>query len=117
MGAPAAGTRAAPPQAPADQGGPGRTTVPDRVLAKIARRAAAEAGAAGKASETRARVRRSVAGVSVAVSVALPYPGGVLDAGRAVRDRVAQRLREYAGETVLRVDVEVASLAVRRTTR
>ncbi|MFW5418796.1 hypothetical protein J0910_19465 [Nocardiopsis sp. CNT-189] len=114
MSAAPAGARTAPPPGPADAGGPGRTTVPDRVLAKIARRAAVEAGAVGRGSGTGVRVRRSGTGVSVAVSVALPYPGGVLGAARAVRDRVARRLREYAGAEVLRVDVEVASLAVRR---
>ncbi|MCT4354974.1 hypothetical protein M5362_17735 [Streptomyces sp. Je 1-79] len=99
--------------------GRGATTIADRVVAKIAARAAREAigrvppGASGPQASV--VVQRDSARVSV--SLELGYPA---DLGRqclAVRSRVIHRVRELAGMEVPEVAVHVERLHSPRTAR
>ncbi|MGY1453083.1 hypothetical protein [Streptomyces sp. SS8] len=101
----------------------GATRVADRVVAKIAARAAREAldedpGAprAGKEPRAKVAVRRPAdrngpnGEARVLVAVELPYPCDIGARCGSVRRRVASRVRELAGMAVRQVTVEVTRL-------
>ncbi|MFD3946056.1 hypothetical protein [Streptomyces sp. NPDC058579] len=99
--------------------GRGATTIADRVVAKIAARAAREALDAvppgGSAPHASVVVLRDTARVSVTLELAYPS-----DLGRqcgAVRGRVMSRVRELAGMEVPEVAVHVERLHSPRTAR
>ncbi|MEU6881155.1 hypothetical protein [Streptomyces sp. NPDC046712] len=107
---------AADPVGPA---GRGATTIADRVVAKIAARAAREAVEAvppgGSKPHASVVVQRDIARVSV--SLELGYP---VDLGRqcgAVRSHVMRRVRELVGMEVPEVTVHVERLHSPRTAR
>ncbi|GAA3649067.1 hypothetical protein L7D48_20950 [Streptomyces sp. S1A] len=104
----------------------GATRIADRVVAKIAARAAREAldedpgasGAprAGKDPRAKVAVRRPAdrngpnGEARVVVAVELPYPCDIGARCGSVRRRVASRVRELAGMAVRQVTVEVTRL-------
>ncbi|MFB7373944.1 Asp23/Gls24 family envelope stress response protein [Streptomyces sp. NPDC056222] len=107
---------AADPVGPA---GRGATTIADRVVAKIAARAAREAldrvPPGGSPPHASVVVQRDIARVSV--SLELGYP---VDLGRqcgAVRSHVMRRVRELAGMEVPEVAIHVERLHSPRTER
>ena len=107
--------------APVDPGNRGRTTIADRVVAKVAAQAATEVQHA-------AGLRRSLAGRSLGgdrvratadvdghvttlrLELAVDYPTPVRQVTRAVRRQVVSRVGEYCGMTVDHVDITVAAL-------
>ena len=125
--APSAGQR---PQTEPDVGGPGRTTITDRVVERIAAQAVAEVDRAtgvtrhvlgvrlGSTDEnTKATVTAAVDGgiVSVRVALAVIWPSPVRAVTRAVRSQVIARVEELTGLRVADVDVEVAELMTATT--
>ncbi len=109
----------------ADAGGPGRTTIADRVVERIAARAVAEVDRAtgvprqllgvalGSTDEnTPARVSADVDGgiVSVHVMLAVIWPNPVRAVTRQVREHVITRVEHLTGLRVADVDVEVSQL-------
>lgn len=99
----------------------GRTVIAERVVERIAARAATEAGAvvgpgAGlpglRGPAERPRVTVSIRGRLAAVRVALgiTYPAPVRATTRAVRDGVRARVGELTGIDVRQVDIAVARL-------
>lgn len=104
-----------------DPGDRGRTTVADRVVAKVAAQAATEVQHA-------AGLRRSLAGRSLGrpqvratavvnghvttlrLELAVDYPAPVRQVTRAVRRQVVTRVGEYCGMVVDHVDITVAAL-------
>lgn len=119
MTATVAGTAAVP--ALADPGERGRTTVADRVIAKIAAAAATEVdGAAGLQRslagrdlgrpEVRADADVDGAVATLRLQIAVDYPAPVQQVSRAVRRRVVDTLADLAGVRVDHVDITVAAL-------
>lgn len=103
----------------------GRTTIADRVVARVAARAVAEVeqtgGAARKvigiaigrqAGEGMARVAARVDGqlAMIEMRLSLAYPAPVLTLTREVRRHVADRVTGLTGLDVRHVDIEVARL-------
>ena len=93
----------------------GRTTITDRVLARIAARAATEALAVHTAEPERLSTPRSSAGqgrrgVSVQVGLDLPYPVDIAAVTREVHQQVVGRLAELAGTEDPRVTLVVERL-------
>ncbi|HLU44372.1 MAG TPA: Asp23/Gls24 family envelope stress response protein [Natronosporangium sp.] len=103
----------------------GRTTIADRVVSKIAARAAAEVERTGGASRrllgitigrppetapprVTVHLDGEVALVHVAMSVAWPAP--VRQVAQQVRDQVAAQVQQQTGLTVAEVDVSVTAL-------
>lgn len=103
----------------------GRTTIADRVVSKIAARAAAEVERTGGASRrmlgitvgrppetspprVEVQLDGEVALVRVAMSVAWPAP--VRQVAQQVRDRVSAQVRAQTGLDVAEVDVAVTAL-------
>ncbi|MFD7324554.1 hypothetical protein ACFV9D_26240 [Streptomyces sp. NPDC059875] len=104
---------------PVGPAGRGATTIADRVVAKIAARAAREAldvvPPGGSKPHASVVVQRDIARVSV--SLELGYPA---DLGRqcgAVRSQVVRRVRELVGMEVPEVAVHVERLHSPRTAR
>ncbi len=108
-----------------DGGGPGRTTIADRVVERIAAQAVAEVDRAtgvprqllgvalGTTDEnTPARVSADVDGgiVSVHVLLAVIWPNPVRAVTRQVRERVITQVEQLTGLRVAEVDVEVGQL-------
>ncbi|MFI6350886.1 Asp23/Gls24 family envelope stress response protein [Streptomyces sp. NPDC050560] len=90
----------------------GATRIADRVVSKIAAYAAYEAlgGAPEGGSRPRASVHVRQETARVRVAVELDYPTDVGARCRAVRSRVAGRVRQLAGMAVPEVTVEVERL-------
>ncbi|MFH8486986.1 DUF6286 domain-containing Asp23/Gls24 family envelope stress response protein [Streptomyces longisporoflavus] len=91
----------------------GTTTVADRAVRRIAQRAATEAPVpggveAGRGSAT-VRGRRA----EVAVTVTLPYPAVLDEAGERVRAHVAERTARLTGLTVSSARIRVRGLSPR----
>ncbi|MGW6569445.1 Asp23/Gls24 family envelope stress response protein [Streptomyces sp. NPDC054975] len=99
--------------------GRGATTIADRVVAKIAARAAREALDAvpqgGSPPHASVHVQRDTARVSV--SLELGYPVDLGRQCREVRSQVRKRVRELAGMEVPEVAVHVERLHSPRTAR
>lgn len=108
----------------AADGGPGRLTIADRVVEKIAAQAAGEVDNATGAPhrvlgvnvsddprtpQVSARVDGHVATVTIHLAVTWPAP--VLDVTRQVRQRVTTRLGELAGINRAQIDIDVAALS------
>ncbi|MFE5618513.1 hypothetical protein [Streptomyces sp. NPDC056470] len=97
--------------------GRGATTIADRVVAKIAARAAREAigvlPRGGSAPHASVVVRRDA--VRVSVSLELGYPSDLARQCLEVRSRVTRRVRELAGMEVPEVAVHVERLHSPRT--
>ncbi|MFF0493385.1 Asp23/Gls24 family envelope stress response protein [Nocardia sp. NPDC003482] len=89
---------------------PGRTTVAERAVRRIAERAAREVGGV----EAGVRVTARVAGDSATLDVRLPirYPLPVGRVADECRAHLIERTRELAGLAVPRVDIEVSELPV-----
>ena len=99
----------------------GRTTIADRVVAKVAAQAATEV-------EHAAGLRRSLAGrtvgaphvraradvdghvTSLRLDLAVDYPAPIQQVTRAVRQQVSSRVGELCGMVVDHVDITVAAL-------
>ena len=116
---------AAPPSPLTAPGQRGRTTIADRVIAKIATRAVAEVGQTGGAARqlvgltlgrgagqaparASARVNGNLALIEMRLSLA--YPAPVRSLSREVRRHVMERVRTLTGIEVRHVDIEVADL-------
>jgi uncharacterized alkaline shock family protein YloU len=110
---------------PGDPGSRGTTRIADKVVERIASRAVAEIDDATGAprvvlgqslgsttEDTSARVSAQVDGdlVTVDVAMAVRWPAPILDVTRQVRERVATRVSELCGLSVLEVDIDVATL-------
>ncbi|MEU9023266.1 Asp23/Gls24 family envelope stress response protein [Actinomadura sp. NPDC048394] len=108
-----------PVRAPGERG---RTTISDRVVARIVAKAAEETAGTGgldrsvlgvglpgrRAARTDVRVHGKVVTARVALSVAYPMP--VRDVARQVRAGVRARVEALTGLTVRQVDIDVAEL-------
>jgi uncharacterized alkaline shock family protein YloU len=116
---------AAPPTPLAVPGQRGRTTIADRVVAKIATRAVAEVGQTGGAArqvigvtvgrqtgEGPARVSARVNGnlALIEIRLSLAYPAPVRSLTREVRRHVMEQVTTLTGIEVRHVDIEVARL-------
>ncbi|MEU6992886.1 DUF6286 domain-containing protein [Streptomyces sp. NPDC046465] len=91
----------------------GSTNVADRAVRRIAERAATEALAPGEVRTTRSSASVRGRRARVAVTVTLPYPEVLDDAGERVRSHVADRTRQLTGLVVPSARVRVAGLRVR----
>lgn len=120
----------APSRANPDAGGPGRTTIADRVVERIAAQAVAEVDCAtgvarqvlgvtlGSTDEhTRARVSADVDGgvVSVRVVLSVIWPSPVRTVTRHVREHVTTQVQQFTGLRVADVDVRVTELLTATT--
>ncbi len=126
--APATSEDVEPPAAtPAERG---RLLIHDRVVEKVAARAATEVERAtgtprtvlgrtlGRATEDSAvRTSADVDGdlVTVTVSIAVEWPTPVREVAAEVRRRIVQRIEEIVGLQVVEVDIDVPTLLTRRT--
>lgn len=99
----------------------GRTTIADRVVAKVAAQAATEVdhaaglrrSLAGRSlGEARVRTSADVDGhvASLKVDLAVDYPSPVRQVTRAVRRQVTERVVTLCGMQVDHVDITVAAL-------
>lgn len=99
----------------------GRTVIADRVVERIATRAASEPGPVTgpggglpglRGSAARPRVTASVRGrvATVRVALGVTYPAPVRAITRRVREQVRARVREMTGIDVRQVDIAVARL-------
>jgi uncharacterized alkaline shock family protein YloU len=119
----------APPGPAADLPGPdarGTTTIADRVVERIAARAAGEVDQASGAprrilgrslgrdddADRRASADARVDGriVTLAITLAVQWPANVREVAEQVRRHVAERVRELTGLEVAEVDVDVPTL-------
>lgn len=115
----------APPGPLAEPGQRGRTTIADRVVARIAARAVAEVEQAGgaarhlagltagrQAGEGPARVSARVDGnvATIEMRLSLAYPAPVRALSREVRRHVIERVTALTGIEVRHVDIEVTRL-------
>ncbi|MDG4858688.1 hypothetical protein P8605_11085 [Streptomyces sp. T-3] len=97
--------------APVEPGGRGATRIADRVVAKIAARAAREALELPSGSELpQATVTVHHDTARVRIRLELGYPGDIGRQCGAVRRQVVQRVRALAGMTVPEVTVRVERL-------
>ena len=116
---------AAPPSPLTVPGQRGRTTIADRVVARIATRAVAEVGQTGgagrpliglmlgrRAGEGPARASARVSGnlALIEMRLSLAYPVPVRSVTREVRRHVMERVTTMTGIEVRHVDIEVARL-------
>ncbi|RNL85740.1 Asp23/Gls24 family envelope stress response protein [Halostreptopolyspora alba] len=106
----------------------GTTTVPDRVVAKIATAAVSEVtgthaltgrfgGLVGSGAVARSHARISGSNVTVHLVIAAHYPGPLPRVAREVRAHVTHRVAEYTGFSVRHVDIEIAELVPARRAR
>ncbi|MGI5120605.1 Asp23/Gls24 family envelope stress response protein [Marinactinospora thermotolerans] len=122
-------TTAAPPRTvprqrprPAEPEQRGSTTIPERVVAKIAARAAAEVGGTrrvgggvtallGSSSRpAKASARINGTTVSLRLGIAVRYPAPVRSTAREVREHVRERVEQTTGLTVRHIDIEITGL-------
>ncbi|MEY9968987.1 putative alkaline shock family protein YloU [Streptacidiphilus sp. MAP12-16] len=101
--------------APAERGS---TRLADRVLARIAARAATEALAEhapdpGRLAAPRASADQGRRGVSIRVGLDLPYPVDIATVARAVHQQVAERVTRLAGADDARITLVVERLVTR----
>src|SRR5581483_9670168 len=96
--------------APAERG---RTVVADRVVRRIAERAAAEALAVGDVGAIRAKVATSGGRAVLAVDLTLPYRPALGEAGGQVHDYVAERTARLTGLKVSPARIRVHGLTLR----
>ncbi|MCM6776343.1 Asp23/Gls24 family envelope stress response protein [Nocardia sp. CDC159] len=89
---------------------PGRTTVGERAVRRIAARAAREVDGVGPDVRVSARVDGDTATLNVALPIRYPMPIGQVAA--RCRAHLIERTRELAGLTVPRVDIEVSALPI-----
>ncbi|MBB4935240.1 putative alkaline shock family protein YloU [Lipingzhangella halophila] len=116
---------AAPRTAPGQGAGPppaerGTTTVPDRVVAKIATAAVSEVsgsraltgrfGGLVGGGGARSHARVSGTNVTLRLVIAVHYPSPLRRMAREVRAHVKHRVAEYTGLTVRHIDIEIAEL-------
>ncbi|MEU6762135.1 DUF6286 domain-containing protein [Streptomyces sp. NPDC046853] len=94
----------------------GTTTIADRAVRRIAERAATEATAPGAVSAGRASATVRGRRAEVGVTVTLPYPAVLDDAGESVRAHVAERTARLTGLTVPSARVRVRGLSPRERT-
>ncbi|MEV7194017.1 DUF6286 domain-containing protein [Streptomyces sp. NPDC093510] len=94
----------------------GSTTVADRAVRRIAERAATEALAPGEVRATRSSASVRGRRARVAVTVTLPYPAVLDDAGERVRSHVADRTARLTGLAVPSARVRVRELCPRSET-
>jgi len=109
------------PDTRTEQESRGRTVIAERVVERIATRAAAEPGPVTgpggglpglRGSAVRPRVTASVRGrvATVRVALGVTYPAPVRTITRRVREQVRNRVREMTGIDVRQVDIAVARL-------
>ncbi|MEU6122130.1 DUF6286 domain-containing protein [Streptomyces sp. NPDC047123] len=91
----------------------GATSIADRAVRRIAERAATEALAPGEVRTARAAAAVRGRRARVAVTVALPYPAPLDDAGERVRSHVAGRTAQLTGLAVPSARVRVKELRLR----
>ncbi|MFF1378414.1 DUF6286 domain-containing Asp23/Gls24 family envelope stress response protein [Streptomyces sp. NPDC058308] len=94
----------------------GSTSVADRAVRRIAERAATEALAPGEVRTTRSSASVRGRRARVAVTVTLPYPEVLDDAGERVRSHVADRTQRLTGLVVPSARVRIAGLRPRART-
>ncbi|MFF1697855.1 DUF6286 domain-containing Asp23/Gls24 family envelope stress response protein [Streptomyces sp. NPDC058257] len=91
----------------------GTTTVADRVVRRIAERAATEALAPGAVEVSRGSAAVRGRRARVGVTVTLPYPAVLDEAGERVRSHVAERTARLTGLTVPSARIRVRGLSPR----
>ncbi|MFK4065180.1 DUF6286 domain-containing Asp23/Gls24 family envelope stress response protein [Streptomyces sp. NPDC029674] len=91
----------------------GSTTVADRAVRRVAERAATEALAPGEVRTTRSSASVRGRRARVDVTVTLPYPTVLDDAGERVRSHVADRTARLTGLAVPSARVRVRELCLR----
>jgi hypothetical protein len=90
----------------------GATVVAERVVRRIAERAATEAALPhGRAEVTRGAATVRGGRADLALGVRLPYPAALADTGAAVRDTVTDRVAYLTGLTVTRAAVQIRDLS------
>ncbi|MEY9998003.1 putative alkaline shock family protein YloU [Streptomyces sp. V4I8] len=90
----------------------GRLEVADRVVRRVAQRAATEALPAGDVRFADATVMTRSGRIAVSVDLALPYQAALEESGRRVQQCVAERTAELTGLKVSRPRIRVRSLTV-----
>ncbi|GHC81483.1 DUF6286 domain-containing Asp23/Gls24 family envelope stress response protein [Streptomyces flavofungini] len=95
----------------------GATTVADRAVRRIAERAATEALGPGEVRVSRGSAAVRGRRARVGVTVAVPYPGVLDDAGESVRSHVTDRTAELTGLSVDSARVHVRELSLRKGSR
>ncbi|MFI8872301.1 DUF6286 domain-containing Asp23/Gls24 family envelope stress response protein [Streptomyces sp. NPDC055243] len=91
----------------------GTTTVADRAVRRIAERAATEALAPGAVEVSRGSATVRGRRAQVGVTVSLPYPAVLDEAGESVRSHVAERTARLTGLTVPSARIRVRRLSRR----
>ncbi|MEV8316547.1 DUF6286 domain-containing Asp23/Gls24 family envelope stress response protein [Streptomyces sp. NPDC059900] len=91
----------------------GTTTIADRAVRRIAERAATEALAPGAVSAGRGTATVRGRRAEVGVTVTLPYPAVLDEAGETVRAHVAERTARLTGLTVPSARIRVRGLSRR----
>lgn len=91
----------------------GSTTVADRAVRRVAEQAATEALAPEEVRATRSAASVRGRRARVAVTVTLPYPDVLDDAGERVRSHVADRTHRLTGLVVPAARIRVGGLRVR----
>ncbi|GGV41186.1 hypothetical protein GCM10010277_29750 [Streptomyces longisporoflavus] len=91
----------------------GTTTVADRAVRRIAQRAATEAPVPGRVEAGRGSATVRGRRAEVAVTVTLPYPAVLDEAGERVRAHVAERTARLTGLTVSSARIRVRGLSPR----
>ncbi len=89
---------------------PGRTTIDERAIRRIAAQAAREVAGV----ESGVQVVARIAGDSATLRVRLPirYPLPIAKVAAECRAHLMERTRELSGLTVPRVDIEVSALPI-----
>jgi uncharacterized alkaline shock family protein YloU len=90
----------------------GRTTMADRVVRRVAQRAATEALPAGNVGFTDAMVRTRSGRARVSVELALPYQAALEESGKRVQQHVAERTAALTGLMVSQPRVRVCALTL-----
>ncbi|WP_411103030.1 Asp23/Gls24 family envelope stress response protein [Streptomyces sp. cmx-4-9] len=115
---------AAPPEDAVESGGPaaipaaerGATVIPDKVVARIAVRAAREAmagladSAAGRSAAPRVSVTTGDGAARLGLSIDLPYPSDLTGSALHVQEYVGARVSELTGMRVSEVTLVIEHL-------